>query len=245
MEQKKFHLKVKCPYCGVEDEVIINRNEILSSESGILRIPIEHEEPEPHMIIIDIDATGFIRGTYLIKKYVPIQKIPVLDAISVIGPEKFARILGWGLLTKNLYIYGDDPELVDWTRKIIAYASDGDIKTDDENGTRIYLFNPPLPDFSVNLLKSNIESALKRIKENKAMAAFLRHEIKKYLRYLDTLAEIVKSAKKKLSLKDLTKATNQELSPVEIKFLLMILMTKGTDVAKKVKISEVKIVELF
>ena len=55
-------LRVKCPRCGVEEILDIQREDITSHDSGIIRLGYLHSD---HILIIDLDGNYFIRGAYI------------------------------------------------------------------------------------------------------------------------------------------------------------------------------------
>lgn len=230
----------------MEDEIFVDREEVLNDPSGILRIPIEHETPESHMLVVDVDASGFVRSAYLIRKYITIENIPVIDAIKITGIKNFSRILGWLLAYDNIYLYGHDKEIVKWIRIVLThvFGSDNKIVSESKAKIRIDVFNVKAPDFSVDIIERRLKIGIDNIKNNKALVAYIRNEILKYVKYLSLFRKHLLSVKK-ASIKNLVKLTNNELGEYEVKLLMAILKLQGIDVDKKVSCPEIKMIDLL
>mgnify|MGYP000020465167 CR=1 FL=1 len=245
--QRYITIKVKCPFCGGENEVYVDKEEIAKDPSGIIRIPIEHDAPQPHILVVDVDSHGFIRGAYLIKGYAVLERIPVFDVIDAVGIDNFAKLLCWFLAYDDIYIYGRDPSIVKLLRILLTYVFEGQRKIAIEEKARMKLdiFNIPQPEFSIDLILRRLRSAMRNIKDPKSLAAYLRHEVGKYIDYLGIFERVLKETTRKLTIKDLIGLSEDKLRGDEVKFLLAILRMRGIDVEKKVLIPEFKITEIF
>ena len=242
-----FKIKVKCPLCKSITEVFVPKDDLINCPGGILRIPIEHDTPEHHILVLDIDPNGFVRGSYIIRKYYAEEKIPVLDIITIIGIDNLSKLIGWGLSHDKLFVYGEDIDIARWTKTFIALIFRPKTKlatSESEAKVILNIFNVKPPKFNVDLIKSRVKMAA-RMRQNKSVISFLRHEVSRYVKYLDLFEEIITKTKKKLSLNDLIAKTKNELNKREVKFLLAILKSKGINVTDKVSVTEIKIAELF
>jgi len=242
-----YFIKVKCPFCNRESEIYIDKEEIARDPSGIIRIPIEHETPEPHLLVIDIDLHGFVRGAYLIRGYAVLEEIPVFAMINIVGMENFAKLLCWLLAYDNVHIYGFDQELVKSLRILLAYIFKGRKKLVPEEKARIKIdvFNVPFLEFSIDLIIRRLRFAIDRVKDSRSLVAYLRHEIGKYLDCLQVFEKVVNETAKRLTIRDLIQITENKLRDDEVKFLLAVLRAKGIEVEKKVTVPEFKITEIF
>ncbi len=245
--QRYITIKVKCPFCGSENEIYVDKEEIAKDPSGIVRIPIEHDVPQPHILVVDVDSHGLIRSAYLIKGYAVLERIPVFDIIDAVGIDNFAKLLCWLLTYDDIYIYGRDPSIVKLLRALLAYVFGGQrkIAIEEKARTKLNIFNTPQPEFSIDLILRRLRSAMRNIKDPKSLAAYLRHEIRKYLDYLRIFERVLKETTRKLTIKDLIRLSENKLRDDEVKFLLAILRMRGINVEKKVLIPEFKITEIF
>lgn len=245
--QKYINICIRCPLCNKKCEIFVDREEVENDPSGIVRVPIEHDSPEPHILVVDIDSSGFPRGIYIIRGYGGLERIPVADVIRSIGLENFARLLCWLLIYDNVCLYGYDEDTARLLRMLLSCIFSGAKRfvSEDKAEKKINIFNVPMLEFNIDLIVRRIKTAISSIRDHKSLAAYIRHEVQKYADFLEVLEKIMKQSARKLTMEDLIKMTDNELGKEEIKILLAILRARGISVEDKVIVPEFRITEVF
>lgn len=241
---KEFKIKIKCPLCGVEEEISVKTKDVIENPAGIVRIPIEHQNPIPHILVLDIDSNGFIRGAYLIKRYIDIENVPIRDTILAVGLKNFARIIGWILGGYNIVFRGSDEQLIRNLKAMLRFIF-GEIAMKNANKVLLDPLNVKELPYSVELIERNINSALRSIADDKALMSYIKNEISKYANTIEKLMEYLNSTKERVTFNELKQRVGSELSDYELKFLIAILTFIDPKMRKKIDMPEVRITDLF
>jgi len=233
-------IRVKCPVCGEQTEVTVSSEDFQNALSGIVRIPIQHQHPTPHLIIIDIDRYGFIRGAYIYRRVIQPTKIPVGEAIDVLGIEKTTYLLYYLLRYEKLRLAGKR-EIVDKAKLLIHVV--GETTKIGESKNVINIDKIKKPRATIQPLRQIVLQSL-RLETDDAKAEWIKGE---YRRLKDGLKELenVFETRKSWTLDELLKSLKTGINKDELRLLLDIIEDRGYKVSKRIKNAEYKIKGLF
>lgn len=241
-------VKIKCPSCSLENEIYIDSTEFERASGGLIRIPIEHVVPQPHILVVDVDIYGTPRSAYIIKDYSITGGISISAILDAIGIDNLSKILAWLLIYDDVDIYGHDPNIVKLVLMLLNQIFEGfkKVSTNRKDAkVRFNIFNVPRPSFSLDLINRRLRLAIKNISDPSSLIAFLKNELIKYLTHIEIFEKVIEEVESPLSLSDLARISGSNLLEEEIKFILTVLKAKGVNLSRKVDIPEFKVTELF
>ncbi|MCR8471302.1 MAG: hypothetical protein NDP23_06240 [Crenarchaeota archaeon] len=241
-------VKITCAFCSTENEVCINKAELENEPSGVIRIPIEHVTPQPHLLIVDIDVHGTLRGAYIIKDYSLLEGVLMGEILDTIGISNLSKLLAWLLVYDEVDLYGRNPDVTKLISTFLSHVFGNARKISlgkEKARVRLDVSNIPEPEFSLSVINRRLQSAVKNIKSSSSLIAFLKNEFERYVTYINVFEEALKSTKRRLTMDDFIRISEGKLQRDEIKLILAVLKARGIDVSRKVEIPEFKIAELF
>jgi len=233
-------IRIKCPACGEQTEVIVSPEDFRNALSGIVRIPIQHEHPTPHLIIVDIDRYGFVRGAYIYRRVIQPTEIPIGEIINSLGIEKTTYILYYFLRFDRLKAVGRS-ELVDKVRLLAQVLAEPRKLGESKNVVDVDRIRKPKA--TIQPLRQILLQSL-RLKANDAKAEWIRGEYKRLKEGLKELEEIFET-KATWTLDTLLRSLKTSINKDELRLLLDIMEDKGYRVSKRIRNAEYKIKGLF
>jgi len=237
---KPLTIRIKCPVCGEQTDISISPEDFQNALSGVVRVPIQHDRPVPHLIIVDVDKYGFIRGAYVYRRTIQPTQIPVGEIIDALGLERATYILYYFLRYDKLKITGKK-ELVDKAR-LLSYVLDEAEKI-AESSNIINIDKIRKPKATIQPLRQILLQSL-RLKTNSAKAEWIGGEYKKLKEGLRELEEIFET-RPSWTLDMLLKLLEGSINRDELRLLLDIMEDKGYKVSKRIRDAEYKIKGLF
>ena len=236
-------IRVKCPVCEEKTEITISPEDFENALSGIVRIPIRHEYPIPHMIIVDIDQYGFVRGAYIYRKIIRPTTIPIGEVIDILGTERTTYLLYYFLRYEDIIgIHGRD-ELVKNARLLAQLV--GEANKVQVAGTKniINIDKIRRPKAAIQPLRQIIVQSA-RLQTDDAKAEWIRGE---YNRIKNGLKELEKvfDMRKSWTLDSLLRAIKANINKDELRLLVDILEDRGYKASRRIRNAEYKIKSFF
>ena len=241
---KPLILRIKCPVCNTVDEIVVKPEYFEASLAGIVRIPIEHRTPTPHMIIVDIDQHGFVRGSYLYRETIRPTTVRIDEIIHNLGEERIVYILYYLLRSEKIYLKGKEADISNVNRLLTLL-----------NETHKLVMKPDKSVFSINLDRlKKPKAALRPLRQiilytnglstNDAKAEWIRGEYSRLKKALEELRDVI-SMDRKWTLDELCGSLVSKINKDDLRLLLDILEDIGYRVSSKIKDAEYKVKSLF
>ncbi len=241
---KPLLLKVRCPLCSTVEEVLIKPEYFKDSLTGIVRIPIEHREPSPHMIIIDIDQHGFIRGSYLYRKKISPTTIKIGEVISNLGVEKVAILLYYLLMADHIFLKGKSKELNSAKKLVVLLDEESKLTTSPSKETiSLDIEKTRKPKATLHPLRSIIIHS-NGLSTDDAKAEWIRGEYQRLKKALNELVDVL-SMDRKWTLDELCESLASDVNKDDLRLLLDILEDRGMRISNKIRDAEYKVKSLF
>lgn len=241
---KPISLSFKCPECGRYVHVSVKPQEFVDSLSGIVRVPIEHKDPSPHMLILDIDQNGFVRGAYLYKYTPKLHVAPVKEIMDYLGIENLAYFLYYLLKGTKIFLHGDD-KAIKMVKQLASLVNERDIIVLNKKEAREKI-NPrkiKKPKAAIRSLLQII-SRIANLSSDDARSEWIRREYTKLKKGLTRLKNII-SSRDSWTLDELLSEIKMDINKDDLRLLIDILEERGYRVSAKIKDVEYKIKSMF
>lgn len=241
---KPISLIFRCPECGKNVEVYIKPQEFVDSLSGIVRIPIEHKKPSPHMLILDIDQNGFVRGAYLYRYKPKVHMIPIKEIMDYLGIENLAYFLYYLLKGTKIFLHGDN-KAIKMAKQFANLVNERDIIVSDKREAKEKI-NPKKikkPKAAIRSLLQII-SRIANLSSDDARSEWIRREYTKLKKGLTRLKNIINS-RDSWTLDELLSEIKMNINKDDLRLLIDILEDVGCRISAKIKDIEYKIKSMF
>ncbi|MEX0567918.1 MAG: hypothetical protein Q6363_002020 [Candidatus Njordarchaeota archaeon] len=241
---KPLSLTIKCPECGRDVHVIIKPQDFEDSLSGLVRIPIEHSEPSPHMLILDIDQSGFVRGAYLYRYISKPRIVKIGGLIENLGIKNLAYILYYLLKGDKIYLHGDE-KTIKMISDLAFLLGEKNIIVSNKNEAkeRIDIKKIKKPKATMRPLLQIVLRAA-NLSSDDARTEWIKKEYSKLKEGLELLKDII-ATKNSWTLDSLLVEIKADVNKDDLRLLLDILENKGYKVSTKIKDTEYKIKSMF
>lgn len=231
-----IEIKIKCPVCQKDIYIRLTERDFENSPSGIIRVPVEHSDPYPHILIVDVDSTGFVRGAYLYKKIMKKTMYQVSQIIDKLGEERAVMIL-FNLLLHDKITFEGREELVKEAKELVEMLEETN-KLGNQ-GKKINIDKTTPPKAAIYVLRQIIRLS-KRLPTDSAKYEWIKGEYSRLKRGLEAVRSLLVQ-KRKWTSAELIKNVDVNLSKDDLRLIIDILDLKGLDASRKLKDKEYKV----